>query len=68
MTPVDILSYQLDKYERNIKKSKHALEHSQITLELHRIHKTNNEPKIEELQRAIDVLLANGFIKTNNNG
>jgi hypothetical protein len=68
MTAIDVLAYQLDKYKINIKKSRHALEHGKITMELHRIHKTNNEPKIEEFTRAIEVLLANGFIKTDNHG
>ena len=59
MTPIEILEEQLYKYEKALEKSKVALHAGLITPELHRIHKTNNEPKIREFKLAIRILRDN---------
>jgi hypothetical protein len=59
MTPVEVLQEQLDKFEKNIKKSEESLAKGDITPELHRIHRTNNEPKIKEFKYAIRILRDN---------
>ena len=56
MTPVDILSEQLYKYKKALKKSKETFDAGKITPELHRIHRTNNEPAIELFELAITIL------------
>jgi hypothetical protein len=58
MTPIEILQEQLYKYEKALKKSEEALQKGQITPELHRIHRINNEPNISEFKRAIAILTA----------
>jgi hypothetical protein len=62
MTPIEVLQEQLHKYEQALKKSEVAFKAGHITPELHRIHRTNNEPKIRVFKKAIEVLSSNGFI------
>jgi hypothetical protein len=61
MNPIKVLEEHLYKYEQALEKSSWALHNGKITPELHRIHKTNNEPKIRVFKKAIAVLLENGF-------
>ena len=61
MTPVDILSEQLYKYKKALKKSKETFDAGKITPELHRIHRTNNEPAIEIFELAITILKENNI-------
>jgi hypothetical protein len=58
MTPIEVLQEQLYKYEKALKKSEESLKAGQITPELHRIHRTNNEPEIKKFRRAIAILKA----------
>jgi hypothetical protein len=57
MKPSEVLQEILYKYEKNIEKSAVAFRSGLITPELHRIHKTNNEPKIEKFKKAIEILI-----------
>jgi hypothetical protein len=62
MTPIEVLQEQLYKYEKALKKSEESLKAGQITPELHRIHRTNNEPQINLFEEAIKILKANNII------
>jgi hypothetical protein len=50
MTPIEVLQEWLYKYERALKRSGEALRNGQITPELHRIHRTTNEPLIKKFK------------------
>jgi len=62
MTPREVLENLLYKYQRALQKSTEALRSDQITPELHRIHRTNLEPKIRMFEEAINILKANNII------
>jgi hypothetical protein len=57
MKPSEVLKNILYKYEKNIEKSTEAFHKGLITSELHRIHKTNNKPKIEMFKKAVEILI-----------
>jgi hypothetical protein len=59
MKPIELLEEQLFKYEKALKKSEDSFKEGSITPELHRIHRTNVEPKIKEFKHAIRILRDN---------
>ena len=61
ITPKEVLQEQLYKHQKALSKSKEALRTGQITPELHRIHRTNNEPQIDLFEAAIRVLIENNI-------
>ena len=62
MTPREVLENQLYKYQRALHKSADSLKAGQITPELHRIHRTNLEPKINLFEQAVKCLKENNII------
>jgi len=60
MDPIEVLKEHLYRWERALEKSKQFFETKQITIQVHRLHKKNLEPKIEAFKQAIKILEEHG--------
>jgi len=57
MTPVEVLTKELNIFEKALKKSAQAHKEGKIDIGLHQSHIRNLTPKIEEFKKAIKILI-----------
>lgn len=56
MTPKELITNQLNEYEKALHKSYESFKAGQITKELHEIHKANLQPLIFQYKQALNYL------------
>lgn len=56
MEPIEVLKEALYRWERALEKSEQFFREKSISIQVHRLHKKNLEPKIQSFRRAIKIL------------
>ncbi|HLD89428.1 MAG TPA: hypothetical protein VI911_00150 [Patescibacteria group bacterium] len=56
MTPKELITNQLNEYQKALHKSFESFKKGEITKELHETHKGNLEPKIFQYKQALNCL------------
>jgi len=60
MTPIELLQQELNTFKLALRRSEEALKEKKISKDLHKIHKENLKPKIQEYKNAIQTLIIFG--------